>query len=206
MTGRRRFLGLLEWGVAVQPFPGEGVSGDRHAVVRREEGALVAVIDALGHGAAAETTAKRASGILERHAHEPLPVLIRRCHDALLGDRGVVMSLATIDGSRGTMAWAGVGNVSTTLLRSGDGVPVRRERLVQPAGIVGAQLPALRASAVRLSPGDVLLFATDGIRDGFGEQVSPGGDIQELAERAILDYATRTDDALVLIVRYLGGR
>ncbi len=206
MTDRRRIRGLLEWGVAAQPFPGEGVSGDRHAVVWRDQGALLAVIDALGHGTAAETTAKRASSILERHAHDSLLVLIERCHRALLGDRGVVMSLATIDGARDTMVWAGVGNVSALLLRCGAGPRVRRERLVQPAGIVGAQLPALRESDVTLSPGDLLVFATDGIRDGFGEHVSPRDDPQRLAERLILDYARRTDDALVLVARYLGGR
>lgn len=206
MKERHRFVGLLEWGVAARPFPGEGVSGDRHAVVRRDRGALVAVIDALGHGAAAETTAKRASTILEQHAHDSLPVLIERCHRALLGDRGVVMSLATIDGTRDTMAWAGVGNVSTLLFHCGAGAGVHRERLVQPAGIVGAQLPVLKAAAVRLSPGDLLVFATDGIRDGFGEHLSPNDDLQRLAEKLILDYATRADDALVLAVRYLGGR
>jgi hypothetical protein len=205
VTGRRRFLGHVEWAVAVRPCPGEGVSGDRHAVVPSGSGVLVAVIDALGHGKAAESTARRASRILERHADEPLPAVVRRCHDALRGDRGVVMSVAAIDGARGTMAWVGVGNVSALLLRSVDGAPTRRERLVQAAGIVGAQLPELRVVGVTLSPGDVLLLATDGIREGFGEDLAPqGGDLQRLADRVVIDHATRTDDALVLVARYLG--
>lgn len=206
MTGVRSLRGVLEWGVASRPFPGEEVCGDRHAVVPRERGALIAVIDALGHGVAAEATAKKAATILEGYAHEPLPILIQRCHDALLGDRGVVMSMAAIDGQRGTMAWAGVGNVAAVLLRSAAGRRVRRERLIQPAGIIGAQLPVLRTTVLKIAPGDLLMFATDGVHDGFGEEVSPrGGDLQDMAERLVLEHASSTDDAMVLVVRYLGG-
>jgi hypothetical protein len=197
-------LELLEWAVAVRPFPGEGASGDRHAVVPRPKGALVAVIDALGHGAAAESTARRASDILEHHAHDPLAILIDRCHEALQGDRGVVMCLATIDGTRDTMAWTGVGNISALLLHHAEG-RVRRERLVSPAGIVGASLPALKTTSARLWPGDLLMLATDGLREGFGDQVpEEGEDLQRLAERLLLDHATGSDDALVLVARYLG--
>jgi len=204
MPEPRQHAGFIEWGVAGRPFPGEKVSGDRHAVVPRPEGMLVAVIDALGHGAAAESTARKASGILERHAGDPLPFLIQRCHEGLTGDRGAVIGAAVIDGRRGTMSWAGVGNVLGLLIPGAEGTRTA-ERLLAPPGIVGGQLPALRAESIPLAAGDLILLATDGLREGLVDGLLPGdGDLQQLAERLILDYATGNDDALVLIVRYVG--
>ncbi len=201
-SGRASFV---EWGVAARPFPGERACGDRYAVLPRQDGVLVAVIDALGHGARAESTARRASAVFERYASEPLPVLIERCHRALLGDRGVVMGVALIDGARCTMTWAGVGNIAGVLLPSSGGDRTRRERLVAPAGIVGGSLPPLKAASVALISGDLVLFATDGVRQGFAEGDLPSAeDPQRLAERLMLDHATESDDALVLVVRYLG--
>ncbi|MFI5401364.1 MAG: SpoIIE family protein phosphatase [Planctomycetota bacterium] len=197
---------FVEWGVAARPFPGEQASGDRCAVVPREDGVLVAVIDALGHGVAAEWTARRVSRILEQHAREPLPILIDRCHRALMGDRGAVLSVAVIDGPRSTMTWAGVGNIAGFVLPARDTDHRRQERLITPPGIVGGQLPALKAASVTLATGDLVLLATDGLRDGFAEGILPDrGDPQRLAEQVILDHATEADDALVLVVRFLGG-
>ena len=46
---------FLEWGVAAQALPGEAISGDRHVMQAFPSGALVAVIDGLGHGEEAAT-------------------------------------------------------------------------------------------------------------------------------------------------------
>src|SRR6266566_8499309 len=85
---------LIEWGVATQALPGEAQSGDRHLVKPVGSTVLVAVVDGLGHGAEAGTAAQAAVAALERHATEsPMP-LFERCHRALHGTRGVVMSVA----------------------------------------------------------------------------------------------------------------
>jgi serine phosphatase RsbU (regulator of sigma subunit) len=193
----------VEWGLAARPYPGETASGDCCTIVPRQDGVLVAVIDALGHGVAAKTTAERVSALVERYADEPLPFLIQRCHRAVMGDRGVVMSAAVIDGARRRMTWAGVGNIKGMLLGAGEGS--RRERLMAPAGIVGGQLPVLKAASLPLAAGDIVILATDGLRDGFADSLALGSEEpQQLAEKLIVDHAVPTDDALVVIVRYLG--
>ena len=207
MADPRCSASFIEWGVCARPFPGEQACGDRCTVVPRQDGMLMAVIDALGHGAAAESTARRAAVILEQYAQEPLTILIERCHRALVGDRGVVMGVAVIDGTRCTMTWAGVGNITGLLLPCRVEGRRRYERLMTPPGIVGSQLPALKAAIVPLTKGDVVMVATDGLREGFAEGILPGReDPQRLAERLVLDHATRADDALLLVVRYLGLR
>src|SRR5256885_13268215 len=87
---------LIEWGVASLALPGEAESGDRHLVKPVGTGVLVAVVDGLGHGAEAAAAAQAAVAALERHATESPVPLIERCHRALQGTRGVVMSVAVL--------------------------------------------------------------------------------------------------------------
>jgi serine/threonine protein phosphatase PrpC len=74
-----------------------------------------------------------------------------------------------------------------------------------PAGIVGGQLLVLKAASLPLAAGDIVILATDGLRDGFADGMAVGNEEpQRLAEKLIVDHAVPTDDALVVIVRYLG--
>src|SRR3989449_4247945 len=47
--------------------------------------------------------------------------------------------------------------------------PRARTTLMTRGGIVGSELPRLRAEVISLTPGDTLIFATDGIKDGFSD-------------------------------------
>src|SRR5260370_4934984 len=100
---------LIEWGVATLALPGEAQSGDLHFVKPVGTGVLVAVVDGLGHGAEAATAAQAAVAALERHATESPVPLIERCHRALQGTRGVVMSVAGLGRPEGASAGRGGG-------------------------------------------------------------------------------------------------
>ena len=113
---------LIDWGAAALTLPGQSRSGDRQAVVLFPGGALVAVVDGLGHGELAAVPAETAIEVLERHAREPVVTLIQRCHERLRGTRGAVMSLASFREADGTMTWLGVGNVVGVLLRADPGL------------------------------------------------------------------------------------
>src|SRR5881397_1491503 len=137
--------GLIEWGVASLALPGEAESGDRHLVKPVGTGVLVAVVDGLGHGAEAASAAKAAVAALERHATESPAPLLERCHRALKGTRGAVMSVAVFTRPDRSMTWVGVGNVEGLLLY-GDGAArsgAARASLVTRGGIVGSELPRL---------------------------------------------------------------
>src|SRR5881396_3494806 len=137
-------------------------SPDRPA--RFLDGPLAAVMDGLGHGPEAASAARQAAGILEASAGEPVIALVQRCHDGLRRTRGVVMSLASFTARDSSMAWIGVGNVETVLLRADPSASRRREAISRRGGVVGYQLPPLRATALPVSRGDTLIMATDGIR------------------------------------------
>ena len=198
--------GLIEWAVAELVLPGQSESGDRFLVTPTPDGALVAVVDGLGHGAEAAEAAKAAVRSLERHAHEPIIPLIRSCHRSLAGTRGVVMSVAAFDARAETVTWVGVGNVEGVLLRAQATATLGRESLLLRGGMVGVHLPALAAAIVPVTRGDELIFATDGVRSDFVVRPLPGGDApQQLADDILAKWGTRTDDALVLVARYLGS-
>src|SRR4029453_2550550 len=109
--------GWIEWAVAEHARQGQTESGDRSLAMASADGALVAVVDGLGHGAEAADVAKTAVRSLERHASEPVISLLRHCHGALSGTRGAVVSLAAFRARDETMTWVGVGNVEGLLVR-----------------------------------------------------------------------------------------
>jgi phosphoserine phosphatase RsbX len=201
---------LLDWGVASRALAGQVESGDLHFVRPVGRAVLVCVVDGLGHGAEAAVAARKAVATLERHAAESLLPLVERCHQALVGTRGVVMSVALFDGVAGSMAWVGVGNVEGVLVHGDGARRPPRASLLTRGGVLGCELPRLRADVVEVAPGDTLIFATDGIGRGFVDGLPVEGSPQQLADDILARFGTSTDDALVVVARYLaaggGGR
>ncbi len=191
---------FLDWGVATRAL-GPGESGDRHLVAFTPRGALIAVMDGLGHGPEAAFAADVAARVLERHATEPLEALLKRCHAELKHTRGVVMTLATITWPEGRLTWVGVGNVEGRLLRSPASPGRGAESTLLMGGVVGYRLPGVRLGIHQLAPGDVLILATDGIAASFADDLFAQDRPQEIADR-ILRLHRRHDDALALVVRY----
>jgi negative regulator of sigma-B (phosphoserine phosphatase) len=191
----------LEWGVASRALPGESSCGDLHVFEPLPQGALVGVLDGLGHGSDAAHAAQTARAILIAHAAEPVISLIQRCHEGLRTTRGVAMSIASVDTFHGLMTWVGVGNVRGLLLRRGSAA---EESLLLRSGVVGAQVPLLRAEVLCVFPGDALILATDGISSDFSSKLARALPPQEATERILAENGKTTDDALVLVARYRG--
>jgi negative regulator of sigma-B (phosphoserine phosphatase) len=64
----------------------------------------------------------------------------------------------------------------------------------------------MRAATVTMRPGDVLLLATDGVDASFADSLQLSGSSQTISERILSDHWKPPDDALVIVVRYLGAR
>lgn len=196
----------LEYGVAARALPGQSEAGDGYVVEDFPGGALLAVVDGLGHGAEAAAAARLACSVLGAHPKESVVSLVRRCHWILRGTRGAVMSLASIDSGQARLKWVGVGDVRGFLVRADPQAAPAYEALLARRGLVGAQLPALSAADLPLDPGDTLIFLTDGIEPGedWGRELTSNPTPQSAAERLLARYARSTDDALVLVARYSG--
>ena len=197
---------MVEYGVARSVAPGQVESGDGYLICENKEGVLIATVDGIGHGVEAANAAKAANAILEKGADEPIISLVERCDDELRSTRGVVMSIASIDESRGMMTWLGVGNVQGALMRAGARKGTVQEELLLRGGVVGSRLPPLQAAVLPIGPGDTLVFATDGVRGDFAESLSALESPQRAADRILKNYSSGNDDALVLVVRLTGHR
>jgi hypothetical protein len=104
------------------------------------------------------------------------------------------------------LTWLSVGNVDGVLLQAApDGRPAN-SRIITRGGVVGSALPQLRAESLSIGPGDVLIFATDGIDSRFADDLRRDArPPQETADYILSHFAKSTDDALVLAARALGG-
>ena len=194
----------MDWGVATRPIAGETVSGDLHLVQPFDHGVLLAAIDGLGHGKEAVAAARAAVAVLRKHPGEPVVQLIQRCHEALMETRGAVMTVASLHASNGPMTWLGVGNVECRLLHADPHAGQASDSVLLRGGVVGYQLPVLHPRAVSVAPGDLLIFATDGIRADFANGLSLGQTPGQIAIHILNQHFKGTDDGLVLVVRYLG--
>jgi hypothetical protein len=190
---------MIAWGWAGSALEIE--SGDLHVVAAFPGGVIVVLIDGLGHGPEAAAAARAAGAVVQEHASAPPVVLVTHCHDALRKTRGAVMTLASFRATESSMTWLGVGNVDAVLLRGSGG---RDEAIVVRGGVVGYQLPPLRASTLGVSAGDTLVMATDGIRSGFTAGLAIEHSPQEIAESVLTQFSRRSDDAHVVVARYLG--
>ena len=196
-------LPFLEWGIAGRPMPGETESGDQYVVHplpgRRLAGGRRRA------GAWARTRLLRPempSPSLQAHAQEPLIPLVKRCHEALRRTNGVVMTLAAFHCRDKVLTWLGVGNVEGLLVRSDVLARPRARRVLQRGGVVGYQLPPLQTSVLAVGPGDMLIFATDGVRGRFADGLDLDRPPQQIADLVLAAHAKPSDDALVLVARF----
>lgn len=196
----------VEWGIATRRRRGEVVSGDLAVVRRLPEGMLVAGIDGLGHGSEAARAARSAAAVVRESPSRDLVRLVQRCHRALRGTRGAAISLAFVSALESRLTWLGVGNVEGRVL-SGDPATTRpKGSLALGRGVPGHELPAVRAATIAMAPGDVLALATDGVDASFADALELSGSSQTISERILAEHWKPPDDALVIVVRYLGAR
>jgi hypothetical protein len=187
--------GPVEWGVAARCRRGEAANGDAAVVTLLPDGVVVAGIDGLGHGIQAAHAARTAAEVVRASPSPDLAALVQRCHVALRGTRGAAISLAFLSAGGSGMTWLGVGNVEGRVL-SGD------PRARRPKG----SLALVSTATLEVRPGDVLVFATDGVQAAFADSLDTSGSTQAISERIMADHGRLLDDALVLAVRYLGTR
>lgn len=195
----------FEWGMSSLTYRGERDCGDKCLVKTFTGGALVAVIDALGHGHQAAYAAEVAVRILVQQPDEHPVTLMERCHAAMRRTRGAAISLASFDWRQRIMTWLGVGNVAGVLLRVDNRTHLRPASLLVRGGTVGDQLPDLLPSIVPLASATTLIMATDGIRSDFTEKLPSVMEPEHQARLIIDGYARNDDDATVLVFRCSEG-
>jgi negative regulator of sigma-B (phosphoserine phosphatase) len=190
----------LDRGLAAAAHEGETRSGDVAVFVPTSAGALVSVIDGLGHGPEAADAAERCADVVRANAEASAQDLMQICHESLLQTRGAVMTVAWFDLEHSLLSWAGVGNVDARLVRSGP--ELREEVALVFGGVLGYRMPRVRPATMPLERGDLLVMITDGIDAAISPALAGGGSAQALAGRILDRHGKGSDDALAMVVRY----
>jgi phosphoserine phosphatase RsbX len=200
------WLGPIEWAAASRPLPGQDVCGDRSiAVDVNGTGALIGVLDGLGHGVQAAEAAGCGAQVLGDAPNEPLDVLVESCHRAMSDTRGAAMTLARIDFPTDRLSWTGIGNVAADLVaKHPAGIEVRSSvRLA--GGIVGYQIPdVIAVQDFPMRPGDLLVITSDGIGENHLDDIDFAAPALTIAQQILHTHAKDNDDALVLTARHRG--
>ena len=132
-----------------------------------------------------------------------LVLLAERCHRALRDTRGAAISLAFVSSLKRTITWLGVGSVEGRLLSGDRSGPRQKGSLALRSGVPGHELPKVRSATLDVRPGDVLVLATDGVAPSFADSLDISGSAQAISERILAAHGKATDDALVVVFRYL---
>jgi hypothetical protein len=183
---------VLDAASFVRPYPGLPRGGDLGVIRELKEGALVALVDGLGHGLTAHAAAQAAHrALLATHSEEPAAVLLD-LHEALKGTVGAAAAVARV--YRGRFVFAGIGNVAGWYAG---------RRLLSRDGVLGQHFRPPRVTEQVLSCSEWLLLHTDGV--SYAGAALPSG-MAATVVRALVDSAGKMhDDAAVLAVRWVEG-
>ncbi|HEX6983546.1 MAG TPA: SpoIIE family protein phosphatase [Balneolaceae bacterium] len=192
---------MVEWVAAALAKEGEQECADLFLVKPDENGVLLAAVDGLGHGPEAQQVSRKVVKCLESGtANQSLIALIEGCHEEIKGSRGAVISIARINSSNGELSWLSVGNIEGVLVKNSRNGQQFKE-LVLRSGVVGYTLPSLQVSVEKISAGDVLFFATDGVMNEFIEGLNYNTPMKKTVKYAAKNYFKKTDDSLILAAR-----
>jgi anti-sigma regulatory factor (Ser/Thr protein kinase) len=187
------------WAAGVtRPLSGESVSGDGHAHREVDGRRQVLVCDGLGHGPLAAHASQEAVRVFGGLAAMPAGAVVEALHRTLTHTRGAALAVADLDHDAGSVRYAGLGNISGTVLSTDGG----RRGMVSLPGIAGHQKRQIREYEYPLPPGAVVLMHSDGVVDRWNPADYPGllsHSPQVIAATVLRDAGTRRDDAGVLV-------
>lgn len=185
-------------GIAV-PYPGERFCGDGWGFHETPERIVTVLVDGIGHGWEAAEAAQEATATFAKHiACEPRQIL-QYIHDALRKTRGAVAAVAEIRPREQTLVYAGVGNISATLIDAN-----RSRNLVSHNGTLGAIVPRIQEFRFEWSRNSLLVMHSDGVqtRWDLGAYAGLVAKHPALIGGALLrDFRRQRDDASVVVIK-----
>ncbi len=150
----------LQFGVVSVPLPGEEVCGDAWAVDEQPGRTVVMLVDGLGHGLFAADAAREAVGCFRKYSSDNPERILNRAHELLRKTRGAAMAVASIDHEMREIRFAGVGNISGTIVSPGES---KSTSMVSHNGTIGHSVRKVQEFSYPWSPACLLLMYSDGI-------------------------------------------
>lgn len=184
-------------GVSV-PIRGEPVNGDGWAFTANDDTRTVMLVDGLGHGYYAHDAAVAACESF-LGAKGSCGAILRTIHDALRTTRGAAVAVAALDPVNGKVQFAGVGNISATMIDPG-----ARRSAVSMHGIAGHEMRDVREFAYPWSRESLLIMHSDGLTTRWDLDTYPAlltRDPALIAGILWKDHRRQNDDSTVVVAR-----
>jgi anti-sigma regulatory factor (Ser/Thr protein kinase) len=186
-------------GGLTSPHPGEDVSGDAWAAYEGADLTQVIVSDGLGHGAHAAEASRAALEAFRRHAGGAPAEVLARVHEALRHTRGAAVAIASIARERGLLSFAGIGNISATVVSRDHAT----RSLVSHHGTVGGVARKFQEFQHPWTATDLLVLHSDGLHTKWKLDGYPGIASRHPALVAGVlyrDHRRGRDDTAVVVV------
>ena len=187
-----------ETAAVLRPCRGERVSGDLAMVLEREDYTVLAVIDALGHGAEASQVAQRAGQIVAASDTRETMDIIMALQDGLKGSVGAAAGIAIFEQGSASLRFCGVGNTVARVFGR------EEQRFVSSPGILGEQIRTPSEQRLALAADDLFVLYSDGIRERFGASDYPQmryQGAQHVANTLLERFGKDHDDASCVVLR-----
>lgn len=178
--------------------------GDAWTVVSARDRTLAVVVDGLGHGPEAAEASSAAIRVVRASPEASPAELVNLAHGALRATRGAAMAVAALDHDRGSVTFAGIGNISASL----HGIDGASRSLASHNGTVGHVMRRVQELHYDWPADGVLLMHSDGIHGRWRLDAYPGllrHDPSLLAAALYRDAERGRDDATVLALRRHAG-
>jgi negative regulator of sigma-B (phosphoserine phosphatase) len=176
------------------PREGESLSGDVVVVRHDADVSLLAVVDALGHGAHAAVVATTAQEWLATASLvDGVESLLTGLHGALRGSRGACVLLCLV--SHGAVSGCSVGNVDMRWLKT-------RPPFVMTPGVVGHRIDRPRIFKAPATPGERVVIFSDGISARFDVRATATLSTADACHAIFSQHRRSHDDATVLVADF----
>ncbi|MDD5578543.1 MAG: ATP-binding protein/SpoIIE family protein phosphatase [Methylobacter sp.] len=188
-------------GAVCLPMTGEDICGDAWAVQQLPERIIVMVADGLGHGPLAAEASKAAVEVFNNSVRraDAAGQLISDIHSALKHTRGAVVAVAEILLESRTVRYAGVGNISGTVINRDSA-----QRMVSLNGTAGIQVHKIREFTYSWPENSLLVMHSDGLNTRWRLDEVP---ILQRKQPGIIagilyrDHCRARDDVAVVVIR-----
>lgn len=185
-------------GLAV-PYPGERFCGDAWAFHHTADRMIVLVTDGLGHGRDASEAAQEAVATFHKRQNLAPSEILGFLHDSLKKTRGAVASVTEIRPKEGLLTYAGVGNISASVLAGN-----ASRSLVSHNGTLGMVTSRIQEFRSPWTRDSLLILHSDGLQSKW-DLSSYAGLVSRhpaiIGAALLRDFRRQRDDASVVVVK-----
>lgn len=186
-------------GVVSLALRGEPVCGDGWGARSSADHSFFMVVDGLGHGTFAAEAAREAERVLAHSSSSSASSILRDCHDALKKTRGAAAAVAQISRDKGTLTYAGIGNISAAVI---DGES--RRGMASHNGTLGHQVHKIQEFTVPWNQSSLLIMHSDGLGTKWDVNQYPGLASKHpgiIAAMLYRDFQREKDDVTVMAAK-----